>query len=248
MPRRPSTPPTAATAADVLKRQLEYYEARAGEYDEWFLRQGRYDRGEASNRLWFEETAQVERWLRSLHPGGDVLELACGTGQWTKRLLEKARSVTVVDGSAEMLRVHERQVESSAIVRIQADLFSWRPARTYDLVFFGFWLSHVPLPLVDELFRTVRGALRPDGRFCLVDSRYHEESTARDHRLADSALGVQERRLNDGRTFQVVKIFWPAAELVARLESLGFLAEAVETDHFFLCATGTAPRPEVRLS
>jgi hypothetical protein len=29
---------------DLLQEELAYYRARAGEYDEWFLRQGRYDR------------------------------------------------------------------------------------------------------------------------------------------------------------------------------------------------------------
>ena len=34
---------------------MAYYQARASEYDEWFLRQGRYDRGSAQNAPWFTE-------------------------------------------------------------------------------------------------------------------------------------------------------------------------------------------------
>ena len=30
----------------ILSDQLGYYRARSGEYDEWFFREGRYDRGE----------------------------------------------------------------------------------------------------------------------------------------------------------------------------------------------------------
>lgn len=37
-----------------LAEQIAYYGARASEYDEWFLRQGRYDRGDENRRLWFE--------------------------------------------------------------------------------------------------------------------------------------------------------------------------------------------------
>jgi hypothetical protein len=29
----------------LLEEQIAYYKARVNEYDEWFLRQGRYDRG-----------------------------------------------------------------------------------------------------------------------------------------------------------------------------------------------------------
>jgi demethylmenaquinone methyltransferase/2-methoxy-6-polyprenyl-1,4-benzoquinol methylase len=34
----------------TLKEQIEYYRARAAEYDEWHLRTGRYDRGEDHRR------------------------------------------------------------------------------------------------------------------------------------------------------------------------------------------------------
>ena len=38
---------------EVLASQRAYYRARASEYDAWFLRQGRYDRGEAHRAQWF---------------------------------------------------------------------------------------------------------------------------------------------------------------------------------------------------
>ncbi|HWB12935.1 MAG TPA: hypothetical protein VG826_27165 [Pirellulales bacterium] len=37
---------------DLLHEQLAYYRARAAEYDQWFLRQGRYDRGEEHRIQW----------------------------------------------------------------------------------------------------------------------------------------------------------------------------------------------------
>ena len=37
------------TFDSLLCEQIAYYRARAGEYDEWFLRQGRYDRGSELN-------------------------------------------------------------------------------------------------------------------------------------------------------------------------------------------------------
>ncbi|QFS50036.1 hypothetical protein [Nostoc sphaeroides] len=35
---------------DVIQQQIEYYRARANEYDQWFYRTGRYDRGEELNQ------------------------------------------------------------------------------------------------------------------------------------------------------------------------------------------------------
>ena len=76
----------------ILDEQKAYYRARANEYDEWFLRQGRYDRGPEHRKQWLGEAAEIEAQLRSAIRGGDVLELACGTGLWTQRLAEGNRS------------------------------------------------------------------------------------------------------------------------------------------------------------
>lgn len=42
----------------LLEEQAAYYRARASEYDDWFLRRGRYD--------WFYEPSVLEERLRSL--------------------------------------------------------------------------------------------------------------------------------------------------------------------------------------
>ncbi|MGH2875338.1 MAG: class I SAM-dependent methyltransferase, partial [Solirubrobacteraceae bacterium] len=65
-----------------LSEQLAYYRARAGEYDQWWRRHGRFDRGAEANARWFVETTELERVLARFNPHGEVLELACGTGLW----------------------------------------------------------------------------------------------------------------------------------------------------------------------
>lgn len=71
----------------LLEEQVAYYRARASEYDDWFLRRGRYDRGVVRNLRWFEQVEQVRARLASaqaeLPENVRVLELACGTGLWT---------------------------------------------------------------------------------------------------------------------------------------------------------------------
>src|ERR1700722_11590141 len=97
---------TASDNPATLSQQLEYYRARAGEYDQWWLRQGRYDRGAALNGQWFAEAAVVSSALAAFHPAGRVLELACGTGIWSEQLLPFASHLTAVDGSPEMLAIN----------------------------------------------------------------------------------------------------------------------------------------------
>jgi demethylmenaquinone methyltransferase/2-methoxy-6-polyprenyl-1,4-benzoquinol methylase len=52
--------------SNILQEQIRYYRDRAPEYDEWFFRQGRYDRGAAHREQWFAEISEVESGLLSI--------------------------------------------------------------------------------------------------------------------------------------------------------------------------------------
>jgi demethylmenaquinone methyltransferase/2-methoxy-6-polyprenyl-1,4-benzoquinol methylase len=142
-----------------------YYRARAAEYDEWFFREGLYDRGPAHRVAWFKEVVHVELALRDALPaGGAILELASGTGLWTRRLVERHAHVVAVDASPEAVAINRARVQSERVEYIEADLFSWTPPEArFDALFFGFWLSHVPASRFDAFWRGVRTALKPSG-------------------------------------------------------------------------------------
>jgi ubiquinone/menaquinone biosynthesis C-methylase UbiE len=227
---------------ELIAGQVEYYRARAGEYDEWFLRQGRYDRGPEANQAWFDEVGEVRRALDAFGPEGRVLELAGGTGLWTQQLVQRANSVTVVDSSAEVLAINRERVGSDRAQYIQADLFSWRPGERYDVVFFGFWLSHVPPDRFASFWDLVRSCLHPGGRVFLVDSLYTDISTAIDHRLEGRDATTVTRRLNDGQEYRIVKVFHQPDELRAQLAGLDWNLTARSTAHYFLYGYGTPLR------
>jgi SAM-dependent methyltransferase len=221
-----------------LGEQLEYYRARSAEYDEWWLRRGRYDRGAALNAQWFEEAASVSSALAAFRPTGRVLELACGTGIWSEQLLPFASHLTLLDGSPEMLKIAAARLRAPEVRTVEADLFQWQPAEQFDVVFFGFWLSHVPPERFADFWRLVSRCLAPGGRVFFVDSRYDRTSTALNHHLPEPEATVVRRRLNDGREFRIVKVFYEPAELTDRLDGLGWQFEIRQTEHYFLYGRG----------
>jgi SAM-dependent methyltransferase len=224
-----------------LAEQVSYYRARALEYDDWWERRGRYDRGAEATAAWRAEVAEVYAALDALAPHGDALELACGTGIWTARLAPHARSLLALDAAPEALALAAARVSGAHHVRFEtADLFAWHAPRRFDRVCFAFWLSHVPEERFCAFWGRVRAALAPGGRFFFVDSRREETSTARDHALSGSTSGVQRRRLADGREFDVVKVYRRPAELAGQLARLGFRAEVRETERYFVWGTGSA--------
>ena len=222
----------------LLTDQLSYYRARAGEYDEWFLRQGRYDRGPEHRAQWVREVAIVETALEQAVHGGDVLELACGTGLWTRHLAANNERVVAIDASPEVVAINRERLRASNVEYVIADLFSWAPARTFDAVFFSFWLSHVPPGRFDAFWAMVRAALKPEGRAFFIDSLREQSSTAIDHdRLDDS--GVVRRKLNDGRAFSIVKVFHDPTTLEHRLFEHGWEGSVRPTGQFFLYGSVT---------
>jgi SAM-dependent methyltransferase len=221
-----------------LGRQQEYYNARAPEYDEWWDRRGRYDYGAEENGAWFAERDAVYAALDRLRLDGDVLELACGTGIWTLPLSRAAACVTAVDGSAEMLAVNRARVQSPGVRYVQADLFTWEPPRTYDAVVFGFWLSHVPPGRLPSFLGMVRRALRPGGQLFFVDSRRDPVTTTADQPLPDPGQPWLTRRLNDGREYCVIKLFYGAPELEELFARSCLPVRVRETARFFIYGTG----------
>lgn len=230
---------TGESAPERLEEQLSYYRARAGEYDEWWLRRGRYDRGAENNRRWFAEVQELLQELREFKPTGRVLELACGTGLWTEQLVQYDGHVTAVDASPEMLAIARERVGKAPVRYLQADVFSWRPDAHYDVVFFSFWLSHVPPERFAQFWNLVRSCLAPSGRFFFVDSLRSDTSTAIDHRLGGTEGTTVRRRLNDGREFEIFKVFYRPDELTGRLADLGWTATVHETATYFLYGFGS---------
>ena len=141
-PRKSKGSPTldAVEPNRLLDEQLAYDRARAPEYDRWFHRQGRYDRGDDANRAWFEEDdanrawfEEVEEAARALESmplaGAEVLELAARTGSWTERLVDRGARVTALDASPEMSELNRQRLgaRSNDVTYVRHDLLEPAP-------------------------------------------------------------------------------------------------------------------------
>ena len=199
MSRRSEVPDQDA----VLQEQVAYYRARAADY----LDQARRVQG-------FDELGDA---LLAFRPSGDVLELACGPGTWTPMLLRSHHGHGRGRGAGDA-RPGQRRVGDAAVRFVQADLFSWRPDRRYDTVFFGFWLSHVPSDHFDDFWRLVQSCLAPAGRVFFMDDALR---TAEETRHAPSS-SIIARRAADGGEHRLVKVAHTAERLQERLAARGW--------------------------
>ena len=84
----------------LLAEQVAYYRAIAPEYEDHVIPGPGED--------------ELIAALEAFRPTGDVLELACGPGAWTERLVRHARSVTAVDAAPEMVARAKARVGSTS--------------------------------------------------------------------------------------------------------------------------------------
>ncbi len=203
--------------------------------DEWWQGRGRYARAEDQAREWQRQVATVEETLSSFDARGEVLELAGGTGWWTERLARTAGGLTVVDASPEALRLNRERVGRSDVDYIVADVFSWRPERSFDVVFFSFWLSHVPRSRFSAFWALLRACLAPGGRVFLIDNRSDPTpgTPGNDPYVVEYSPDLHLRRLDDGsREYRVVKVMYEPDELATLLHAQGWEAAIEGTDWF----------------
>ena len=236
-----STVSTVADVQRIVDEQIDYYRARAAEYDQYYERSGPFDQGAEHKATWLVELEQATNWLQLDQIQGAVLDVAAGTGWWTSRLAEHATTVTAIDAAGETLEINRARTSAQDNVEhIEVDLFTFEPDRTFDVVFFGFWFTHVPHDLVDTFWSKVASWLAPGGQAMFIDNL--ESSAPRIQRRPNP--GEEElmtRRLNDGREFTIVKTFWTPDALRDRLEPR-WRVDAHATEHFFLHGTATPSR------
>jgi len=210
----------AMDTSHLLDEQIAYYRALAPDY----LDQG----------LDLPGGDELTEALDAFRPAGSVLELACGPGVWTGQLLRYATNVTAVDASPEMLALAAARVGSDRVRFIQADLFAWRPDRRYDVVFMGFWLSHVPAERFASFWSLVADCLEPAGRVFFADDGYRtpdelvegpSSSTIRRQipgRTRQQISDGLHRQEHAGAAYRLVKVPRCPADLETQLRQLGW--------------------------
>jgi SAM-dependent methyltransferase len=205
----------------LLAEQIAYYRAVADEYHDHAIHGA--DGGH-----------ELEAALDAFRPQGDVLELASGPGTWIPQLLRHATSLTSLDASPEMLAIAAARFGDQRVRFVEADIFAWEPDRRYDVVFFGFWLSHVPLERFEPFWSLVADALAPGGRVFFADDAYRTQ----DELIEGAGSSTIRRRLNDGSDHRAVKVPHDPDALEQRLARLGWEITVAPTSGPFYWGAG----------
>jgi len=219
---------TAAGAAD--SRLIDYYSRRVPEYEQIYALPERQ-----------ADLGALATLLPALVAGRDVLEIACGTGYWTERMAPAARSWLATDLSAEMLDAARGKSYPSGRVRFaQADAYAVEslPGR-FDALVSGFLWSHLPRAALPALTAALARRLQPGSRLVFFDNRFVAGSSSPVSRRDPDGNTWQRRQLRDGSSFEVIKNFPAAAELLAAGRAIGGTVSLIELPYFWCLAVTT---------
>ena len=107
-------------------------------------------------------STRLTGFLALLPPGGSILELGCGAGNHSARMLEAGFAVRPTDGSPEMAEVASRRLGRTVETMLFHELDEHE---AYDGVWASACLLHVPKDELGGIFRRIHRALKPDGVF-----------------------------------------------------------------------------------
>ncbi len=190
-----STPPPVFATDPAT---ADYYDQRAGEYDEWYTGRGRF--AERDRPGWDAEVERIVRLVGGL-PAARTLDVACGTGFLTRHL---HGFVVGIDQSPSMVAIAQSRLPQGlafvgdALRLVVAD-------RAFDRVLTCHFYGHLP---PDERTAFIAEAKRVAGELIVVDSA---------RRPGVEVEQWQERVLNDYSRHWVYKRYLSGEQLAAEI-------------------------------
>lgn len=181
-----------------------FWDARAREDALFFVDDRRTYADRAQGSFWADGERDLDRLLAAVEarvePSDEVVDLGCGVGRLTRVLAARARSVTAIDVSAEMLaRARELNAHLANVAWIQGDGLSLQPldAGAVDAVVSHVVFQHIPDPAVTLGYVAEMGrVLRPGGWAAFqvsTDPEVHRQRSRGVLRRVAAALGRAPR-------------------------------------------------------
>ena len=190
---------------------IEYYRKRVAEYDEMY--------GPPELQADF---AWLTQWLQKNVAGTDVLEVACGTGHWTKVASATARRIVASDINWNLLHAARQKVEGRDVDFLVADAYNLPVTpNTFNCGMAHFWLSHVSRSEISSFLKSFCRHFKAGNRILFIDTKWVEGYRRPLSRRDEDDNTYQLRTLKDGSQFEILKNYFTGAELAAWLGAFG---------------------------
>jgi len=199
----------------LIEEMNRYYEARAPWHDQYMS----YESNERMEEFLRPIIDIIEEMIR----GKRVLEIACGTGNWTEVLAKRAAWVAAIDSSPAALAIAQPKLSChSNIALIQGDAYDLGNIEdSFDVLFSGDWWSHIPKRVLPAFLDSAVRKLFPGSIAIFTDMSLIEYFRQEPSYYDEDNNRISLRRLPDGSEFEVIKNFPSESELTHILANYG---------------------------
>lgn len=152
-------------------------------------------------------------FLKKLKKNSNVLDLGCGSGQYSLELLKHGHNVTILDGSDEMLSCAIDRISAGGYTIDKEDVFrinilnesNWANilSKKYDAIWCSGLFAHIPVSSQGKVLNGISSLLKENGRLFLnimiknprvvaYDGRYYAYNTSAE----EFCSKLKKKRLN----------------------------------------------------
>jgi len=208
---------------DLISEMNAYYDRRTSEHD----RLMNYTDNKTMEALLRPIIQLIEPHIVDRR----VLEIACGTGNWTQVLAKRARAVLATDINKSVLKIAKEKRYARDVTFVQHDAYALDELGGYfDVAFASDWWSHIPKTAIPMFFRNLQRTLLPGATIIMLDmtmSKYFRDEPSS---LDSDGNRLYKRRTHDSSEYQVVKNFPTESELRKAVEDTASTIEYHESD------------------
>lgn len=201
-----------------------YYAQRASTYEDVYAKPERQD-----------DLAVLHERVPETVRGHIVLEIACGSGYWTERLVDEAASILATDINPECIALAQaKKLPTEKVQLALADAFDLHVEGNFSACFAAFWWSHVKRQEQDKFLTKLRALMGSEAQLVLVDNTYVEESSTSIARTDLDGNTFQIRTLPNGERHEVLKNFPTDSALRKRLAPYVKDIRVLRLEHYWM--------------
>lgn len=204
--------------------QIQYYSERAKEYEKI------YEKPERQEDLRF-----LEIYLKEMFAEKTVLEIACGTGFWTKHISETATFILATDVNQAVIEVAKSKPYKSPVKFDLANIYDLKEIEAgFDSGFGGFIWSHIPREKLKLFLEVFSSKINDGGTIVFIDNQFVGGSNTPINRKDDFLNTYQIRTLENGAHYEVLKNFPDDSEFLELITPLGFEVKIRRLKYFWI--------------
>ncbi len=209
---------------DTHTDMAAYYAQRACEYERIYAKPERQ-----------EDLRKVESLVEEGFPGLKVLEIACGTGYWTRFIAKSADAILATDCNPEVIELARQKDYGECEISFEvADAYTLsHTASHHEAGFAGFWWSHVPKSRITDFVTVFHSKLQKPALVLFIDNTYVEGSSTPISHADTEGNTYQTRKLRDGSEHSVLKNFPTEEELIKAFESYAIDMEFIPLEYYW---------------